>query len=134
MAYLLSLIFAAIGLFVSGYIGYTKQKKQKLVCIVGEDCDLVVRSKWSTVLGVPIEFPGMLYYFFAGLASILFLQNIETVWGIEIKTVFFIAAGLSALFSLFLVYIQGFKIREWCEYCLVSAGMSILIFITYFLV
>jgi len=131
--HLFMLLFSLGGLFVSWYINHKKENKEKLVCIVGKDCDIVVHSKWSSTFGISNEVFGMLYYALAAVASALLLLHIDVLVGISVKLVFMVLAGLSAAFSAFLIYIQGAVLREWCEYCLVSAGMSILIFIFHFL-
>ena len=44
--------------------------------------------------------------------------------------VIFAAAASALTFSVFLIFIQIFAVKEFCIYCLISAGINILIFIT----
>jgi uncharacterized membrane protein len=101
--------------------------------MIGKDCDKVVRSAYSNILGLPNEWWGMVYY--GGYA--LFLLGLGAGGGIRlispsvfrvIEQLAFFASGLAAVFSLFLIFVQAFLLREWCEYCLLSAGISIVIF------
>lgn len=122
------LVLAVIGFYVSWYIGHKKQRKEKLVCIIGEDCDKVVHSRYSKFLGVPLEIFGMLYYAVVAFLSILLLMGIGSIGALTVICILIGIGALAVLFSIALIYIQAYIIKEWCEYCLASAGISILIF------
>lgn len=123
MLLIISLLSLA-GTILSLYLLYKKRSGQKMVCIVGDDCSKVLESKYNKTFGVPNELLGVLYYLFvfvlATTSQIIFLPDI-----------FFnllIISGIGAgLFSIFLVYLQIFVIRELCEYCMASAAFSIAI-------
>jgi uncharacterized membrane protein len=109
------------------YIYTTKRNSQKvLVCPIGGHCDSVVNSKYSKFLGVSVELMGALYY---GLIIVFygvyfFFPNIFT------DTVLFFFTSFSViafLFSVYLVLIQAFVIKNWCTWCLFSAGFTTLI-------
>lgn len=126
--YILIIILAVIGFFISRHIRKTKSENKALVCVVGKDCDAVVHSKYNKLLGVSNELWGMLYFIFIILAYgilLLFssLVSDNAIMGLQIVT------GGAALFSVFLIFIQAFIIKEWCEWCLVVASSSILIFL-----
>lgn len=117
---MLIMLFAVGGLLVSSYIYYKKRRHEKLVCLLRKDCDEVVRSRYSALLfGIPNEVLGMMYFGFVAVASVfLQLSLAVTVLG-----------GIAAAFSLVLVFIQLAVIRRSCTYCLISAAISIIIFI-----
>ena len=129
MEHIWLLILAAIGFSISGYIWYTKSRKLKMVCLRGEDCDRVVSSEYGKLLGIDITIPGMLYYGLVFTASLLevfipgFFALTLVVWGK------LIISGGAALFSVYLTFVQFAILKEWCEYCLTSAALSIAIFI-----
>lgn len=127
--YIYIFILACVGFAVSLYIWRKKKKNQKLVCVIGDDCDKVVRSKYSAFLGVQNEVLGMVYYAFVAFFALIILSGVSLTSGVSLSLVFSAISGPAALFSLTLVFIQIFVIREWCEYCLVSAFVSIAIFI-----
>ncbi|MEX0931691.1 MAG: vitamin K epoxide reductase family protein [Candidatus Paceibacterota bacterium] len=115
------------GFFLAYYIHHKKVTNTRLVCPVGANCEAVVHSEYSSFLGVSLEYWGMLYY-----ASIVF----SYIWiGLLPETVpSLVYLGIIALtvsgfiFSLYLTSIQAFVIRQWCTWCLTSAGLSTLIF------
>lgn len=123
-------VSAAIsGFGVSFYIFYTKKNKGQLVCPTGSDCNAVVKSRYSKFLGVPLEHLGMAYYFVvtASYATLIFAQLFLPGYFVSLLT------GLTAfafLFSLYLIFVQAFLLRQWCIWCLLSSGLSIIIFIT----
>lgn len=116
------------GLGVSIYIYQTKRNHKQLVCPIGSDCNVVISSKYSKFLGVPLEYWGMFYY------SLLILSYVGLIFASYLMP-HFIVSGLifltasAFLFSLYLLFVQGFLLRQWCIWCLLSAMLSILIFI-----
>lgn len=123
------LTLSLAGFLLSLYISRKKAKGEKLVCLIGDDCDKVVRSRYSSVLGVSNETLGMLYYGAVAGTATLPLLGISTVFSIPITILLIITGGLAAIFSGALILIQTLILKEWCEYCLASAGISIAIFI-----
>jgi uncharacterized membrane protein len=127
--YAFIVILSIGGLGVASYIRYTKSRGEELVCPVGSNCNVVVNSQYSKFLGVSLEYWGMLYY------SILLLSYIYLIFIPHIFTSLMLL-GLSLLttsaflFSLYLLFIQAFILRQWCIWCLLSAIFSIIIFIT----
>lgn len=124
---LIAMLLGILGFGLSLYIHHKKSGREKMVCYIGQDCDAVVHSEYSRFLGVPVEILGMAYYAATALATLAFLVRPELA---TIPAVFWALAPTAAafLFSLYLTFIQGFVLREWCEWCLVSAGLSAAIF------
>ena len=115
-------LLALAGFFISFYIYYTKKNNQQLVCIIGKGCNAVVESKYNTLVGVPNEVIGMVYYA-AVFVSVLFtLAPFAT-------TARLVIAGCAALAGLGLLGIQAFILKKWCEYCIASAIISVSIFV-----
>ncbi|MGA7380691.1 MAG: vitamin K epoxide reductase family protein [Terriglobales bacterium] len=96
---------------------------QTTYCDIGENfnCDIVNRSIYSTVLGVPDALIGILGY--AGLLALttLYRAKAETPAMLLIASV----AGLS--FALYLTYIEAFVLATWCILCLTSLTLIVLI-------
>src|SRR3989344_5649429 len=104
--------FAAIGGFgVALYIYRTKKHRKELVCPIGSDCNAVINSRYSKFLGVSLEYWGMFYY------ALIFLSYL----------IMFTSGAF--LFSLYLLFAQAFILKQWCIWCLLSATLSIVIFI-----
>jgi len=51
-----------IGFAVSFYIYYSKKYDKPMYCVIGQDCDAVVKSKYGKTFGIENTIPGMLYY------------------------------------------------------------------------
>jgi uncharacterized membrane protein len=126
--------FALVGFAVSGYIFLKKQKHEKLVCFMGDDCNKVVNSKYNSLFfGIPNEVMGLGYYALVFFVAILLFLGVESIGLLPIAPLFLVGAGASALFAVYLLYAQYFLLKEWCEYCLTSAIASIAIFILFLL-
>ncbi|MDQ5901415.1 MAG: hypothetical protein QG580_130 [Patescibacteria group bacterium] len=121
--------FGLAGFLLAGYVYSKKQKKENLVCPMNGSCDEVVNSRYSKFMGIPVEVMGMLYYAFIMLAYVFIFINKSTVS--DVFQFFMTSITIMAfLFSCYLVFIQAFILRQWCTWCLFSAGFSTFIFIT----
>jgi uncharacterized membrane protein len=81
------------------------------------NCDMVNRSIYSEVGGVPVAFIGVLGY--CGLLSLaIFYLRKEDVPVLQLMGSL---AGLT--FALYLTYIEGFVLAVWCVLCLTSLGL-----------
>lgn len=127
-------ILAFVGLLDSWYIFYKKQKNEKLVCFVGQDCNEVVNSKYSHIYGVPNEVLGIIFYLSAlGLVGLVAL-GITEFHEISLMAVIHLTAFFALLLSIFLTAIQAFVLKAWCEYCLVAMFANFGIFVLAFFV
>jgi uncharacterized membrane protein len=107
-----------------------KQKHEELVCFLGNDCNKVVNSKYNSLFfGIPNEVIGLGYYALVFLVAILLLLGVESIGFFLIAPLFLVGAGASALLAVYLLYVQQFLLKEWCEYCITSAIASIAIFV-----
>jgi len=124
------IVFALIGLWASGYICYKKAKKEAMVCHLGGKCENVLYSKWNKTFGMSNEYGGLAYYSLVIILAALSLAGTTTLFSIDINLIFLIIAGGAFLFSIYLVYLQAYVIKDWCQYCLVSAFATTGIFVT----
>lgn len=123
-------VFALAGLILATYIFSTKkEKKKKLICPMGGHCDTVVGSQYSSFLGLPVELMGILYYGFIILAYGLPMIVPGIFGDTAMFFITFFTVGAFG-FSVYLTFVQAFVLRNWCTWCLFSAGFSTLIFIT----
>lgn len=119
------LILALAGFAVSFNINRKKSNKEKLVCLIGEDCDKVVHSRYATTFGVDNQIFGMIFYLGVAIFAVTLITGL--VWPSVMILLFKLATIGAALFSIYLIGIQAFVLKEWCEWCLVSALLSFLI-------
>lgn len=85
------------------------------------NCDIVNRSEWSTVAGIPVAAIGVAGY------ALLFL--LATVWRSRPETPLrlLIAALIGFAFALYLTYIEVYQLLTWCVLCLSSQALIFLI-------
>ncbi len=123
------IVLSFAGLINASYLTYKHYfEKEPLVCpIEGHDCNAVVQSRWSHMFSVRNEVLGVVFYGAALASGLLLALNQGAIPGLRFYIL--IGTGLGMLFSVFLTYLQKFVIHEFCFYCLISAGLSLLIFI-----
>jgi uncharacterized membrane protein len=93
---------------------YAKSKTE--YCDIGEtfNCDIVNRSSYSSILGIPVALIGMLgYAALAGLATV-YREREDT----PLLLLGGAVAGLA--FALYLTYIEARVLGVWCILCLSS--------------
>ena len=83
-------------------------------------CDIVNRSEYSEIAGIPVAAIGV-----AGYAALFLLS---TLWKSreETPTRMLVAAVAGLLFALYLTYIEAYQLKTWCILCL---GSQLVIFL-----
>lgn len=122
-------ILAVIGFFIAKYIHNQKKTNKPLICMAGFDCESVVKSSHSQMMGIPLEVFGMLYYAFMSVVyfALIFIPSSSLH---DLLIIFLFTAPLLAfLFSLYLVFIQVFVLKKGCSWCFLSSFVCIAIFI-----
>ncbi len=125
--YAINALAAMFGFCLSAYITYSKHAQKPLVCPLQGECDAVVQSAYSRFLGIPLEYLGMSYYGCATFAY-LYLSMTPVPPSVEFVFVTYVLTALAFFFSVYLTFLQAFTLRQWCTWCLTSAGVSALIF------
>jgi len=109
---------AAAGIGLTAYLTFVVWfGEHPAFCGAGSECDLVQQSRWSTFLGAPMAFWGLLTC--ALLARQLWrLRTRPSAW----RTALLLAA-VGAAVSWYLTAISVFSIEATCGYCLASFGI-----------
>jgi vitamin-K-epoxide reductase (warfarin-sensitive) len=98
-------------------------KSNTAYCDFGQkfNCDIVNRSEYSTVLGIPVAAIGI-----AGYGALFMLS---TVWRSRPETPNRLvgAAIIGLAFALYLTYIEAYALGAWCILCLSSLLLILLI-------
>ncbi len=128
--YRIIIILGLAGVILANYIHTTKQGKKKLICPLRSNCEKVVTSQYSYINGVPVELLGMYYYAFISVAYAL---TIALYWPSFVFTILFYISASAVVFSVYLISLQAFVIKEWCSWCLLSGAISLIIFILSYL-
>ncbi len=113
------------GFILASFIHRKKSAKKKLVCPMRSNCETVIHSDYSKLMGIPVEVLGMSYYAFIALAyGVYHIISLPDFIPIILS-----ATSLSAvIFSTYLISVQAFVIKQWCTWCLTSAMISVIIF------
>lgn len=118
------LLVSFIGFTDASYITINTLAGHELGCSITHGCGEVTSSEYSKILGIPVSVLGMGYYLVIFLLSVLYLD----------RTSFAVLRILSSmtvvgfLASLWFIYVQGVILEAWCQYCLLSALSSTILF------
>jgi len=123
------MVLSVIGFAVSFYIYHSKKNNRKLFCLIGENCDDVVKSKYGKTFGIENTIPGMMFYFLVFAYGFLIFLNQNIFKGSIIYYFVVSASFASVLFSFYLASVQAFVLKKWCEWCITSSAVSVLILI-----
>jgi uncharacterized membrane protein len=113
---------AALGLGVATYIAIAETGGGSPVCLAGgTGCKTVAESSYSHVAGVNIAVFGIIGYALL-LASAFFASDLVRFGG------FLISLGGFG-YSVFLTYVELFKIEAVCQWCVASAVLMTILFL-----
>jgi uncharacterized membrane protein len=88
-------------------------------------CDKVLSSAWGSVLGQPLSLLGFLAYALMLLLAVLpLLSQSPAVMAPSRWGAFVVSTGM-AVFSLVLIGVMAFAIRDCCPFCILSALLSL---------
>lgn len=118
---------ALIGVFVALYLLlYKLGAFGTILCGTG-GCETVQNSPWAYFLGIPVAAWGL-----AGYLAMLVVAMVGVQAGFANAR--WVAGALLALtttalvFSIYLSILEEFVIRAWCQWCIVSAVLSVVAF------
>lgn len=117
-------ILAVAGIVISSVSlqrHYAKSASQ--FCDIGEkfNCDIVNRSEYSTLMGIPVAGIGVAGYALLLVLATAYRSRAET----PLRLLLASSAGLA--FALYLTYVEGYVLDTWCLLCLSSLVMIVLI-------
>ncbi len=119
-------ILALAGFLDAAYLTASHYAGQAVACGPGGGCEFVLSSRYATVAGVPVALFGVGYYAVASLLA----WTPPGAWSRRLAAVFVGLEGIALAVSATLVWIQAERIGSWCRFCLVSAGITLLLFLT----
>jgi len=117
--YVTAAIVSLLGLADAIYLTVQHVTGQSVICTIVSGCSEVLSSSYAVVAGVPLALFGAAAYF--GVFSLATLA----AFGYRVAgTLLIPLVLLMFLFSLWLIYLQGFVIGAWCQFCLLSAAVT----------
>ncbi len=140
------LILSFAGFVDAAYVTAKIYLSSPLSCAFFENCNRVINSSYSKIFGAPISLLGAVFYLTIFLLSVYYVdvsarrdihpelkvegpvERVDVKRDLALKAIFFLTA-FGFAFSLYLVYIQAFLLNQFCLYCLVSALISLILFL-----
>jgi uncharacterized membrane protein len=119
-------VLAIIGAIDSLYLT-KKHYTQEYTCSLLEinNCESVLSSSYSTIFNIPIALIGFIYYLLILINALIYFKKPNQFS----KNILSYIPTFSFIFSAYLVYLQLFVLRSICQYCMLSAATSTIIFI-----
>jgi len=118
--YVVAALLSLVGLADALYLTIEHITGQSVRCTIISGCSAVLSSPYAVVAGIPLAAVGAAAYF--TVFSLAILTLFGYLWAAKLMQVMvFTMFGL----SLWLIYLQAFVIREFCQYCLLSAAITI---------
>jgi uncharacterized membrane protein len=120
--YLVAAIVCLIGLGDAIYLTIQDITGESLRCTIISGCSEVLSSKYAHIGSIPLASVGAFAYFVFFSLAILAAFG----YGFARPLLLLLVSGMF-LTSLWLLYLQAFVIRHFCQYCLLSAAVTTLL-------
>lgn len=123
----LMLVLALIGIIDAFYDSYAIYNGLPLWCPPPIDgCNIVASSPYAHIFGLPVGYFGVAYYVcMFGLAALLAFAPVSR--GLRLTAL--VCAAIGVAFSIYFMNVQFTFIHAFCIYCLISAILTLLLFI-----
>ncbi len=118
--YIIAAFIALVGLADSIYLTVEHITGQSVRCTVISGCSEVLSSPYAVVRGVPLALIGALAYF-----AVFSLATLAAFHYQLAAKLLALIVGIMFLTTLWLLYLQAFVIRHFCQFCLLSALVTI---------
>ncbi len=116
------MLIALIGLADSIYLTALHLSGRSARCTILSGCSEVLSSSYAVVFGLPLAALGALAWF-----MVFSLGTLAAFGWLRLRLALEILAGLMLLVSVRLFLLQAFVLRAFCEFCLLSAAMTLLL-------
>src|SRR5581483_2072455 len=106
-----------------------KRNAGPIPCHITHGCTDVLTSRYSAIGPVPLSSIGLIFYVtIFSLAIFKVLEDPANPLRMPLLAIFYLT-GAGLVISALLVGIQAFILKAFCEYCLVSAGLVLTMFL-----
>lgn len=120
--YVVAAVISLIGLGDAIYLTVQDLTGQNLRCTIITGCAEVLGSKYAHIGPIPLATVGAAAYFAFFSLAILIAFGYSFA-----RPLLQILVAIMFLTTLWLVYLQAFVIHHFCQYCLLSAGVTIVL-------
>jgi uncharacterized membrane protein len=115
-------LLALVGLADALYLTINHLTGQTARCTVSGGCNEVLGSSYASVGGVPIAALGAAAYF-----TVFSLTTLALFGYSRARVLLYLIVALMLLTSLWLLFVQAFVLHKYCDYCLLSAAVTLLL-------
>jgi len=122
--YVIAALLSLLGIADALYLTIEHVTGQSVQCTIISGCSEVLSSRYAVVAGVPLASIGAAAYF--TVFSLATLAAFGYRFAATLLTPLVVAMFLV---SLWLIYLQAFVIREFCQYCLFSAAVTVMLLV-----
>lgn len=123
-------MLATAGTVIAAYLAVVNLQGEAGACVATHGCSAVQNSSYGKILGVPVSVPGLAMYLALLAASVAWLVDFRGLRRIITLGAFNLSL-FALLFSGYLTYVEGFVLDAWCIYCIVSAMLVSLLFLSW---
>jgi uncharacterized membrane protein len=117
--YILASVLSLLGLADALYLTIEHLTGQTVRCTILSGCSEVLSSQYAVVGGMPLAAVGAAAYF------AVFSLAVLALFGYRIAGKILTPLVIAMFFvSVWLFYLQAFVIRQFCQYCLISAAIT----------
>ena len=123
--YLIAALISLVGLADAIYLTVEHLSGESLRCTIISGCSEVLSSPYSHIGSVPLAALGAVAYFVVFSLATLAAFRYQFA-----ATILKIVVAMMFLTTLWLLYLQAFVIRHFCQYCLLSAAVTTALMVT----
>jgi uncharacterized membrane protein len=121
---MIAVMVTLVGITDAAYLTYHHLKKELVPCSIVSGCETVLTSVYAEFYGIPLAAFGLAAYLVAFILAIFAFFGNRQSWFL-----FGLQVCVMAIFTVWLLYLQAFVINAFCQFCLLSAGVTLTLFI-----
>jgi uncharacterized membrane protein len=122
LVYALVALVSLIGLADAIYLTIEHLSGRSVRCTIVSGCSEVLSSSYASVGGLPLAMIGATAYF--TVFSLAVLAAYSYKWAAKLLA---LIVGLMFITTLWLLYLQAFVIKHFCQFCLLSALVTFML-------
>ncbi len=119
------MILSFLGFLDAAYLSSHALLGTPLKCTITNSCATIASSPYSTIVGIPVPVIGVFFYLGIFFGAMVYREfgGEKVIRAISLLTV------CGFLMSIWLIIVQLFIEKTICEYCMLSAAISITLFV-----
>lgn len=123
---IVSLVLTLVGAGIAAYLTYVHYNIDALVC-AGGGCEVVQTSKYSEIMGIPVAVFGLTM--FLGVAALIVVRDRSVEYAYLANAGIIVALVTALLYYAYLTYLEARVIYAWCEWCVASSIITLMLFL-----